>query len=133
MWTWADSRNGYMSQFQVYLGKVGKMFEERLCERVVKDLTRPLVGKYYTIYCDNFFTTTKLFEDLLNDSIYACGTLRSDRKGYPDQFKKYTKKGFDERGMSMQLQKGTNFVFSIWQDSKVVSALRRIAKLARER
>lgn len=49
VWTRADSKNGYISQFQVYLGKVGKKAEHRLGERVVKDLTKPLVGKYYTV------------------------------------------------------------------------------------
>ena len=123
IWTRADATNGYVSQFQVYLGKVGGKSEKHLGERVVKDLTRPLVGKNYTIYCDNYFSSVKLFEDLLSDSIYACGTLRSDRVGYPAEFKKHLKKGFKERGESIQLRKGTNLVFSLWQDNKMVSVL----------
>ena len=86
-----------MSQFQVYLGKVRGTVERHLGERVVKDLTRPLIGMNFTIYCDNFFTSAKLFEDLLSDSIYACGTLRSNRLGYPDEFRPFLKKGLGER------------------------------------
>ena len=123
VWTRADSINGYVSQFQVYLGKIGGKSEKQLGERVVKDLTRPLVGKFYTVYCDNYFSSVKLFEDLLKDSIYACGTLRSDRVGYPDEFKKHLKKGLKERGKNIQVQRGTNLVFSLWQDNKIVSAL----------
>ena len=122
VWTRADAENGYVSQFQVYLGKVRGTVERHLGERVVKDLTRPLIGRNFTIYCDNFFTSAKLFEDLLSDSIYACGTLRSDRLGYPDEFRPFLKKGLGERGKSMQIQRG-NLLFSLWQDKKVVSAL----------
>ncbi len=73
MWVRADLENGYISQFQVYSGKVGNRSEKHLGERIVKDLTRGLVGKYYTIYCDNYFTSIQLFDDLLKDCIYALG------------------------------------------------------------
>ena len=63
----------YVSQF--YLAKVSGNPERYLGEHVVKDLTRSLVGRNYTIYCDNYFTSEKLFQDLLKESIYACGTL----------------------------------------------------------
>ena len=122
VWVRADSTNGYISQLQVYAGKIGKKSEKSLGERVVKDLTRTLVGKNYTIYCDNYFTSVKLFDDLLTNSIYACGTLRSNRVGYPNEFKQYIKKGFSTRGESKQIQRGEK-VFSIWQDNKVVNLL----------
>ena len=88
VWVRDDSVNGYVSEFQVYHGKQGQR-ETRLGERVVKDLSRALVGKYYTIYCDNYFSSVKLFNNLLKDSIYACGTLRSNRVGYPQEFKPF--------------------------------------------
>ena len=91
MWVRADFVNGYVSEFQVYHGKQGQR-ETSLGERVVKNLSRALVGKYYTIYCDNYFCSVKLFNDLLKDSIYACGTLRSNRVGYPQAFKPFVKK-----------------------------------------
>ena len=62
--------------------------EKYLGEKVVKKLTRPLVGGNYHIYCDNFFTTVNLFDDLLEDGIYACGTFRRDRRGIPEALKK---------------------------------------------
>lgn len=121
VWVRADSVNGYVSEFQVYHGKQGQR-ETSLGERVVKDLSRALVGKYYTIYCDNYFSSVKLFNDLLKDSIYACGTLRSNRVGYPQEFKPFVKKGLQERGQYIQIQQG-NLVFSLWQDNKPVSML----------
>ena len=69
VWTRADANNGYVALFQVYLGKVGGTVDRCLGERVVKDLTRQLIGRNFTIYCDNFFISAKHFEDLLSDSI----------------------------------------------------------------
>ena len=55
VWVRADSMNGYICEFQVYVGKIGNRSENSLGERVVKDLTGSLVGEYYTVYCDSFF------------------------------------------------------------------------------
>ena len=80
VWVRADSVIGYISDFDVYTGKEGAP-EKYLGEKVVKKLTRPLVGGNYHTYCDNYFTTVALFEDLLDDGICACGTFRTDRRG----------------------------------------------------
>ena len=50
---------------------------------MVKKLSEQLAGGNYHIYFDNFFSSVKLFEDLLEDGIYACGTFRSNRVGIP--------------------------------------------------
>ena len=36
---------------------------------------------------DNFFTSPTLFNCLLQDGIYACGTARMNRKGFPQDLK----------------------------------------------
>ena len=77
VWVRADSEIGYISDFEVYTGKSDAP-EKYVGEKVVKNLSWPLVGGNYHIYCDNFFTTVRLFEDLLEDGIYACGTFRRD-------------------------------------------------------
>ena len=86
VWVRADSVIGYISDFEVYTGKSDAP-EKYLGEKVVKKLTRPLVGGNYHTYCDNYFTTVSLFEDLLEDGIYACGTFRRDRRGIPEALK----------------------------------------------
>ena len=101
----ADATNGYVSQFQVNPGKVGGKLETQLGEQFVKDVTRNLVGKYYAVYCDNFITSVQLFNDLLNDSTYACGTIQSNQVVYPDEYKPFLKKGLPERGDYKQLKK----------------------------
>ena len=74
MWMRADSCTGFVSEFQVYVGKEGEV-EDGLGARVIKDLTQNIKNKYHHVYCDNFFTSLFLLEDLLKDGIYGCGTM----------------------------------------------------------
>ena len=86
VWALADSHNGYFHKFQVYTGKEGSG-EKQLGQRVVKDLTQHLKGKNHHVFFDNFFTSEKLLRDLAEDDIYACGTARKDRRGFPPTLK----------------------------------------------
>jgi hypothetical protein len=74
--------SGYVNQFQIYVGKVGNDVEKNFGARVVKDLTRNIVGKGYNLYFDNLFNSVGLQKDLQDDVIYACGTFRKGRKGF---------------------------------------------------
>ena len=86
VWVMADSHTGYFSKFQVYTGK-GDSPEKGLGPRVVKSLTEPLKHKFHHVYFDNFFTSEQLLVDLEKDGIYACGTARKDRRGFPAALK----------------------------------------------
>ncbi|KAJ8971485.1 hypothetical protein NQ314_000676 [Rhamnusium bicolor] len=77
VWMRCD-QTGYVLQFQIYTGKIRNLTEKSLAERVVKDLSRNLVGKNHKLYFDNFFNSVPLQKDLLADKIYACGTARKN-------------------------------------------------------
>ena len=88
VWVRADAINGYVCDFQVYTGKSDSSeHETNLGPKVVKSLSQPLVGGHYHLYYDNFFSSVALFDDLLEDGLYACGTFRRDRKRIPDDIK----------------------------------------------
>jgi hypothetical protein len=72
----------------VYTGKDGSNSEVGLGGKVVKELTSHLKGKGHHCYMDNFFTSPQLLVDLNKDGIYGCGTVRTNRKGFPPQLKK---------------------------------------------
>ncbi|XP_022805006.1 piggyBac transposable element-derived protein 4-like [Stylophora pistillata] len=85
VWMAADSSNGYVLNFDVYLGK-----EADGCRRihglgydVVTKLIRPFMNRNHHVFFDNFFTSTKLLEHLEANDTYACGTVRSNRKDLP--------------------------------------------------
>ena len=87
VWVLGDSHNGYFWKFQVYTGKQGDAVERGLPARVVKSLTEDLKGDNYHVYFDNFFNSFALLNDLLGDNIFACGTARSNRIGFPEALK----------------------------------------------
>lgn len=86
MWCLAD-QNVYVIRFDIYQGKntlLNPKYENYgLGERVVLQLTEKEVGKHKIIYFDNFFTSITLLEKLKSQEILACGTIRGNRKGVP--------------------------------------------------
>ena len=61
VWVRADSTNGYVSQFEFYTGKLGSNVEVGLGGNVVTRLTRDLVGQFYHVFMDNFFSSITLY------------------------------------------------------------------------
>lgn len=120
VWELADSSNGYVYQMQIYTGKKDTGREVGLASRVVWDLTRILSNKKHHVYMDNYFSSPQLFQDLLDDGLYACGTCRLNRRGWPDQLHKNCLKKV--KGTSRQLQKG-NLVATSWFDNRQVNLL----------
>ena len=88
VWVRADSFNGYICEFMVYVGKEGGRTEVGLGQKVVERLTRVLVGGHYHIYFHNFCTGVEL-ECLLADGIYFCGAIRSNRNNIPDDLRSF--------------------------------------------
>ena len=116
IWIRAD-QSGYVSQFQVYTGKSDRV-EQSLGARVVKDLTRPLVGNYHKVFFDNFFTTIPLLRDLLKENIYACGTIRKKRKHEPKEI--VNKNDKMQRGTSVWKISKEGIIYVKWMDNKPV-------------
>ena len=125
VWVRADAVNGYFCDFDVYVGRPadGVSVETGLGDRVVTLLIKPLRGRHYQVYCDNFFSSCRLFSNLLSRGTYACGTTRTNRCGYPDTLKGFTL----ERGEQVFCQQG-NLVASVWMDKKPVTMLTTLAQ-----
>ena len=87
VWVLADSNNGYFCKFRVYTGKGDCDNDKTLGESVVLNLTSELKDKHHHIYFDNFFTSPNLLLKLHEDGLYACGTARKDRRGFPSDLK----------------------------------------------
>lgn len=121
VWVLAHATNGYVCAMQVYTGKHGGQTEHGLGHRVVSDLVGELAGNKYHIFCDNFFTSVRLAQDLLADNLYLCGTTRANRTDFPADLKpnKPEVKAL-RRGESIFQRKG-NIVATVWKDKKAVS------------
>ena len=120
LWSLCDAVNGYLSKFQVYTGRDGRQVEHGLSHRVVVDLVGQLEDRYPTIYMDNFYTSVDLLRDLIARGIYACGTVRQNRKGLPAEImpknRNYGKHDF-------HVTQNGDISFSVWQDTKPVLTL----------
>lgn len=117
VWVRADSANGYFSDFEIYTG-ASNTPEKGLGAGVVKCLTANLEGKHHQV----FFSVIDLFSELLDNGVYACGTLITNCLHFPPELKPLTKKGLKKHGDSEVRQAG-NLVLSIWQDNKAVTVL----------
>lgn len=106
VWMRADALSGYVSAFEVYTGRKADSVEKGLGANVVKTLTEELQNTFRHIYFDNFFSSVDLVLDLYRLGLYSCGTLRTNRKGFPVALKNPAKKGFKDRGQSETRQVG---------------------------
>lgn len=83
LWLLCEAMTGYCCQLQVYTGRVEGGAEHGLSHRVVFDLIRQYLNKNYVVYFDNFYTSYLLVKDLLAQRTFSCGTIRSNRIGFP--------------------------------------------------
>ena len=69
----------------MYTGREGTVTEYGLGERVVLDLTEQYRGRGrgHRVFCDNYFTSPALFNELRRHQLFACGTIRQNRRGLP--------------------------------------------------
>lgn len=121
VWCLADAKTGYIMNFDIYTGKnhCPHSTEDTLGERVVIKLVENMHNSNNTVTFDNFFTTIKLLKMLLNIGIYACGTVRTNRKGLPSMLKSKDKL---QRGEFMYETKGKISAVK-WMDRKPVTML----------
>ena len=70
-WVMADSK-GYTIDFDIYAWKEEERSQHGLAYDVVMALVKPCS---YKLFCDNFYSSPSLFEDLLVWGIVATGTL----------------------------------------------------------
>lgn len=118
VWMAADSSNGYVLNFNTYLGKEpGQTLTHGLGYRVVTRLVEPFMNAKHHIFFDNFFTSVRLLEHLEAQDTFACGTVRINRKEIPAASKTKLKPG-----EKVVRQKG-KLVFTKWHDKRDVCTL----------
>ncbi|KAK3109202.1 hypothetical protein FSP39_025359 [Pinctada imbricata] len=108
--------NGYTHDYRIYLEKHDDMKGQTLGETVVKHLCKPLKWKGHHVFFDRFFTSIPFLQNLENNGIYACGTIMSNRRGFPADLKNPS---FTGRGDAEQRQH-ENLVATAWKDAKPV-------------
>ena len=123
-WVMADSSNSFVSRFCVYTGRdANANLDVPLSTRVVRQLVEGMENLNHHLYVDNFYTSPELFNWLLERHIYACGTVRKGRVGFPKEL--YFSRGRHDRGTTDYRRRGDQLA-QCWFDSKGVYFLSTI-------
>uniref|UniRef100_A0A0B6ZX71 PiggyBac transposable element-derived protein domain-containing protein n=1 Tax=Arion vulgaris TaxID=1028688 RepID=A0A0B6ZX71_9EUPU len=122
IWCRADM-TGYVYEFEIYQGKSQDTNNSKarfgLGGSIVDRLTHSLRGCGYVVMMDNYFTSVELFEHMKANKIFACGTVRSNRKHLPklQEDKKLQRGDFDYSSTEQGI------TFFKWRDNKCVHLL----------
>jgi hypothetical protein len=86
----------------------------------VRHLTSRVEGLGHKIFMDNFFSSTRLFDDLDRHTVNSCGTIRSNRKDIPCDFgpqQLKLKRGY------VRVRTSGGLTTLVWKDRREVSML----------
>jgi hypothetical protein len=121
VWCLADSRIGFVGQFDIYSGRSDTQGYSSFSvgEGVVLSLCDTYIHSHRLITFDNFFTSYQLLKTLDERGLYAVGTVRGSRKGLPDILKRNDRM---QRREFMFQTKGCVAAIK-WQDKKPVTVL----------
>ena len=113
----ADSSNGYVLNFDFYLGKEPNQRPRiySLGYDVVTGMIRPYMNKNHKVFLATF--SAQLLEHLASNDTYACATARSNHKDLPPSAKEKL-----HPGQQLVCQK-VNVVFTKWHDKRDVSVI----------
>lgn len=113
--------SAYCQQISIYLGKNhevasanGSVFD------TVWKLVKPISGKYFCIYFDNWYTSIPLLRFLYSRRTYAAGTIRQNRKHLPNKIKSPPSRLKRGEYVTVQSKKLSNLTCTLWKDTKEV-------------
>ena len=112
--------SGYLIDFDFYQGKSSTLPVTSLGVggSVIKNLVSRLPGRGYHVFCDRFFTSLKLVEEMGVEGIGITGTIQRNRMG--DCPLRHECELVKNRGDFDYLKNNTNLV-CVWKDNATVS------------
>lgn len=97
--------------------------EKNLRERVIKNLSKKLIGKNHIAFFNNYFTSYNLLKLLDSESTYACGTVNFSRKNLSKNLIEDKKMQHGDFDCSVS---SDDIVCLKWKDKRTVHMLRTL-------
>ena len=116
----ACSITGFVHNFVVYTGKSQSAVDESQSAtwNTVMQLLTPYFGHWRRVFFDNYYTSFALILSLLANKMYACGTIRTNRKGFPTELKEMKKLNRGDAFSRSVLTDHGQINAYVWQDTK---------------
>lgn len=88
-WSIVDVKSNYVLDTELYVGKEANQINksQNIGAKVVLNLSKPFYYSGRVVTCDNFFTSVDLAQKLWLNGLHLVGTLRSNKKEIPNEFK----------------------------------------------
>ena len=126
----SDSTNGYVYRFQIYTGKNSALSsggDLGLSSKAVLSLLQGIEDKSHKLFMDNYHTFPRLFLNLYDKKVPACGTARTYRKFYPQELVVKDSARRIERGW-YDYRSSPPLLACVWKDKKLVNFLSTMHK-----
>ncbi|XP_063074183.1 uncharacterized protein LOC134464766 [Engraulis encrasicolus] len=116
-----DSRSGYTWDFHMNEGRCEMERGKGLSYDLVMELlSTKALGAGYKLYVDNFYNSPEFFKDLLQQKVWACGTVGpSNTKGFPRTDRPGALDKKSPRGASRWIREEP-LLFVQWRDTRIV-------------
>ncbi|CAG5133940.1 unnamed protein product [Candidula unifasciata] len=106
-----DAKTQYCLKLEIYTGKANNEGCVGTTSTLVKRLLDGYEFKGHILYCDSFYSSPALFQELKEMQIGACGTVSERRKHFPEMLKK----------KQLKLKKADNPVFCVTEDKSMLA------------
>ena len=86
-YTLRDSNTAFNCNFEMYIGGAMDVSQHGLTYDLVMRLMTPYLKQGYQLLTDNYYTSHSLAQALKANDSELVGTVRSNRRGFPDRLK----------------------------------------------
>ena len=129
VWCLVDTKLCYIYNFVIYYGRNGgheevapvKTGESILVHGITMNLMEGNPWKGHCIVMENYFTSAKLFEELLRNGTYAMGTMHINYVGIPQEIQNTRDFNRQAQGtLAWKMHKSLCMASVIWKDKRLV-------------
>ena len=123
----ADPATSYLFKRKTYIGRHTTIPEDGhlITEQVVLDLASDFEDNGHVIFMDSFYSSPRLYKELLQKGIGACGTINPRRKGMPTEDLRHLRL---RKGDPPVFMEADSLLLCSWQDIKRVNLLSTVSQ-----